>query len=275
MASHQRSTSGPRRACTCLVHGDRIRFGSGVISRTAHSVLFVIPWGRYWIIGTTNTDWDLDLAHPARDQLGHPVPALPGQPAPRPAARPRRRDRRLRRPPSPCCTASEDASELSREHAVATPVPGLITVAGGNYTTYRVMAADAVDAAARGLDRRGPALSDSPRDAARSAPGRLSRCCGTGGRASPRRVAGCTSSRIEHLLQRFGSRIGELLDEVARRPELGKPLEGTEDYLVRRGLVRRGSRGGPPPRRRARQAHPHLDRDVRPRPRRRPSPPRG
>jgi len=28
-------------------------------------VLFVIPWGRHWIIGTTDTDWGLDKAHPA------------------------------------------------------------------------------------------------------------------------------------------------------------------------------------------------------------------
>ncbi len=42
---------------------------------------------------------------------------------------------------------SEDTSQLSREHAVARPQPGLISIAGGKYTTYRVMAADAVDAA--------------------------------------------------------------------------------------------------------------------------------
>jgi glycerol-3-phosphate dehydrogenase len=51
---------------------------------------------------------------------------------------------------------------------------------------------------------------------------------------SRRRLAeqsGLHVARIEHLLQRFGSRITDLLDEVARRPELGKPLEGADDYL--------------------------------------------
>ena len=38
---------------------------TGLILRTEKSVLFVIPWGRHWIIGTTDTDWDLDKAHPA------------------------------------------------------------------------------------------------------------------------------------------------------------------------------------------------------------------
>jgi len=29
-------------------------------------VLFVIPWqGSHWLIGTTDTPWDLDLSHPA------------------------------------------------------------------------------------------------------------------------------------------------------------------------------------------------------------------
>ena len=37
----------------------------GLIARTANSVLFVIPWSRYWIIGTTDTPWDFDPAHPA------------------------------------------------------------------------------------------------------------------------------------------------------------------------------------------------------------------
>ncbi len=38
---------------------------AGLILRTPISVLFVIPWGGHWIIGTTDTDWHLDRAHPA------------------------------------------------------------------------------------------------------------------------------------------------------------------------------------------------------------------
>ncbi|MGK4277474.1 glycerol-3-phosphate dehydrogenase, partial [Escherichia coli] len=36
-----------------------------MILRTEKSVMFVIPWGSHWIIGTTDTDWNLDLEHPA------------------------------------------------------------------------------------------------------------------------------------------------------------------------------------------------------------------
>ena len=48
-----------------VVPRDRIRSEAGFIARTEKSVLFVIPWGRHWIIGTTDTPWDLDKAHPA------------------------------------------------------------------------------------------------------------------------------------------------------------------------------------------------------------------
>lgn len=48
-----------------VVPRDRIHSLTGIILRTEKSVLFVIPWGRHWIIGTTDTAWKLDRAHPA------------------------------------------------------------------------------------------------------------------------------------------------------------------------------------------------------------------
>jgi len=48
-----------------VVPRDRIQSQCGLILRTEKSVLFVVPWGRHWIIGTTDTDWSLDKAHPA------------------------------------------------------------------------------------------------------------------------------------------------------------------------------------------------------------------
>src|SRR5690606_13183849 len=36
----------------------------GLILRTATSVLFVLPWGGHWIIGTTDTEWRLARADP-------------------------------------------------------------------------------------------------------------------------------------------------------------------------------------------------------------------
>jgi glycerol-3-phosphate dehydrogenase len=44
-------------------------------------------------------------------------------------------------------------------------------------------------------------------------------------------TSGLPESSIEHLLNRYGSEIHELLDLVAQRPELGEPIEGGGDYL--------------------------------------------
>ena len=114
-------------------------------------MLFVIPWGERWIVGTTDTPWRLDRDHPAAcsadiDYILDQV------------------NRVLVRPVTPdqilgvyaglrplLAGESDETSRLSREHAVVTPVPGLVLVAGGKYTTYRVMAEDAVDAAVAGL----------------------------------------------------------------------------------------------------------------------------
>ena len=48
-----------------VVPRDRFHSKVGLLLRTEKSVLFVIPWGRHWLIGTTDTDWHLDKAHPA------------------------------------------------------------------------------------------------------------------------------------------------------------------------------------------------------------------
>src|SRR6266511_1519425 len=128
-----------------VVPRDRIHSNSGIILRTEKSVLFVIPWGRHWIVGTTDTRWDLDREHPAasRADVDYVLDHLNAV---------------LRTPIThddiegvyaglrPLLAAKAAATtKLSREHAVAHPVPGLVIVAGGKYTTYRVMAADAVD----------------------------------------------------------------------------------------------------------------------------------
>ncbi|HET7326829.1 MAG TPA: glycerol-3-phosphate dehydrogenase/oxidase [Nocardioidaceae bacterium] len=139
-----------------VVPRDRINSETGLILRTERSVLFVVPWTTHWIVGTTDTDWGLDLAHPAASRadidyiLDHVNAVL---------SVPLSHDditgvyAGLR----PLLAGEEEpTSQLSREHAVARPQPGLVSIAGGKYTTYRVMAADAVDLAARDISRHVP-----------------------------------------------------------------------------------------------------------------------
>ncbi|MCX6397988.1 MAG: glycerol-3-phosphate dehydrogenase/oxidase [Propionibacteriales bacterium] len=211
-----------------VVPRDRIRSESGFITKTEKSVLFVIPWGRHWIIGTTDTPWDLDKAHPAASRadidyvLGHlnmllkdPLdhddvegvyaglrPLLKGE--------------------------TEPTSRISREHTVVAPVPGLVMIAGGKLTTYRVMAKDAVDAAAASLDG-GTRPSITDRVPLLGAHGFETR---TNQRATLARTSGLHISRIDHLLGRYGGMIDEVLDLLIDDPTLAEPLIHAEDYLA-------------------------------------------
>ena len=111
------------------------------------------------------------------------------------------------------------------------PAPGLVAVAGGKYTTYRVMARDAVDAAARGLDRT--CRRSAPRQPLVGADG-FQALWNRRERGSPRehgaaRRAGRAPAR------RYGALIDELLAPVARRPELGEPLAGRRRLPAGRG----------------------------------------
>ncbi|MGC9670832.1 glycerol-3-phosphate dehydrogenase/oxidase [Planosporangium sp. 12N6] len=217
---------------------------AGLILRTASSVLFVIPWGGHWIIGTTDTDWNLDRAHPAAtagdisyllDQVNQVLD------------RPLTRDdiegvyaglrpllsAEVRHRLGPH-TRDEQTSSLSREHAVVEPMLGLMLVAGGKYTTYRVMAADVIDHAAR-------RLGCLRRDGGRVAGSRTFDLplLGADGyqhawtnRADIARRHGVPVGVVEHLLERYGTLSGQLLSLVAEDPTLGRSLVGAPEYLA-------------------------------------------
>nr|WP_246267126.1 glycerol-3-phosphate dehydrogenase/oxidase [Pseudonocardia xinjiangensis] len=210
-----------------VVPHDRIRGDSGLILRTEKSVLFVIPWGRHWIIGTTDTDWTLGLAHPAAsaadiDYLLDHVNKVLEQPLTHADVEGVYAGLR------PLLSGeSESTSMLSREHAVSHAVPGLVVVAGGKYTTYRVMAKDAVDAAVHGLYQKVPpsVTEDVP-------------LLGAEGFTALKNSAhvlaeryGLHEARIQHLLGRYGSLVHEVLDLVEQDPSLGEPLTGAPDHL--------------------------------------------
>lgn len=210
-----------------VVPRDRFRSKYGLLLRTEKSVLFVIPWGRHWLIGTTDTDWELDKAHPAAtavdiDYLLEHVNKVMKTPLTRDdvegvyaGLRPL------------LAGESDETSKLSREHLVAQPVPGLVMVAGGKFTTYRVMAKDAIDAAADALDGRIPPsiTAEVPLLGAEGYKAAWNR------RNRIARAFDVHPTRIEHLLRRYGSLANELLDMIRERPELAEPLPGADDYL--------------------------------------------
>jgi len=210
-----------------VVPRDRIVSDVAIILRTEKSVMFVIPWGSHWIIGTTDTQWDLDLAHPAATKadidyilgtvntvLATPLthadidgvyaglrPLLAGE--------------------------SEETSKLSREHAVAVPAPGLVAIAGGKYTTYRVMAADAIDAAVQFVPARvAPSITEKVRLLGADGYFALINQAEHVGA-----LRGLHAYRVRHLLDRYGSLIGDVLDLAAADPGLLDPIKEAASYL--------------------------------------------
>jgi glycerol-3-phosphate dehydrogenase len=210
-----------------VVPRDRIVSEVAIILRTEKSVLFVIPWGTHWIIGTTDTDWNLDLAHPAAtkvdiDYILNTVNTV--------LATPLTHDdidgvyaglRPL------LAGESEETSKLSREHAVAVPSPGLVAIAGGKYTTYRVMAEDAVDAAAEYIPTRvAPSITEKvPLMGADGYFALVNQTQTVGARYD------LHPYRVRHLLDRYGSLIGEVLQLAVDRPELLEPITDAPVYL--------------------------------------------
>lgn len=185
-------------------------------------VMFVVPWGDLSYIGTTDTD---DDASPEEVRATAPdvVYLLRSANAFFPQARLSPRDviatwaglRPLLRPPR-----AVSPSEASREHRVVESASGLLTIAGGKLTTYRVMARDVVDRVASRLH----ALDGRPR-AARP---RTDRLALPGGETAD--LEGLTKSAVErgvsestarHLVAAYGSESAAVLNLVDRDRALG------------------------------------------------------
>jgi glycerol-3-phosphate dehydrogenase len=218
----------PSKGVHLVVRRDRIDSEYALILRTEKSVLFVLPWGDRWIIGTTDTDWHHGLDHPSathadieyllehvNEALREPLglddviavfvglrPLLGG--------------------------TDEETAKLSRNHAVRRSAPGFVSVAGGKYTTYRLMARDAVDLVARDLR--------FAVDPSRTADVPLLGAIGLSGaelRLSSHPGAGhLAPTQLHHLVARHGTLAAEVLDLVASDPGLAAPLVGAEGYLA-------------------------------------------
>jgi len=124
--------------------------------------VFVVPWGgeggphRFTYIGTTDTDYDGPLDDPqiTPDDVAYLLRAINGAVS----TKITEADilgtwAGLR--PLVAGANSERTADLSRRHAVLVAPSGVVTVTGGKLTTYRRMAADAVDAVNKSLGRRG------------------------------------------------------------------------------------------------------------------------
>ena len=222
----------PSKGVHIVVPRDRIAMETGLLTRTEKSVLFVIPWGEHWLIGDTDTEWPFDPSHPAasRADIDYLLAKVNDM---------------LRTPlshddiegvfaglrPLVAVGAGADTTKLSREHAVRSPAPGLSVIAGGKFTTYRVMARDLIDVSVRDLSA-GPG---QPIPASRTHEVPLAGAEGYqdfwAARERIAASAGLPLAQVERLLGRYGSDLAELLELMASRPRLRKPVPGGGPYL--------------------------------------------
>ncbi|MBE7698833.1 glycerol-3-phosphate dehydrogenase/oxidase [Oerskovia sp. Sa1BUA8] len=212
-----------------VVPRERIKGQVGLILQTEKSVLFIIPWSRYWVIGTTDTPWEQELTHPVATSadieyiLEHANAVL---------AQPLTRDdiigtyAGLRPLLQPGTKEGTSSAKVSREHTTASPTPGLTVIAGGKLTTYRVMAKDAVDFAIGQRSAALPSITDKIP------------LIGAVGLDAVRRQArpwaskfGWTPQMVDHLLHRYGSNLRDIVALCEADPTLAKPLEHAPAYL--------------------------------------------
>jgi glycerol-3-phosphate dehydrogenase len=167
--------------------------------------VFVVPWGDFTYIGTTDTDYDGPIDDPqcTPDDIAYLLRAINfsvtttiteadilGTWA---GLRPLVRDAK-----------SERTSDLSRRHRVSASPSGVITVTGGKLTTYRRMAANTVDAVQHALGRHG--RSHTKRLRLRGAEGWQ------------------RTNAPEHLVARFGADATAVAALADRDPSLHEPL---------------------------------------------------
>jgi glycerol-3-phosphate dehydrogenase len=210
------------------VPGSAIALETGVILKTEVSVLFIIPWKNEWLIGTTDTPWTGERENPLATK--EDIDYLLDQ-----ANRVLLKQLResdivgifvgLR--PLVASTPGSPTTKISREHIVDHPLTGLVSVAGGKYTTYRIMARDLVDAAVADLNRKVP--DSCTEDVA------LLGADGVG--ALRNRIdllaeeRGVSRELVTHLLNRYGSLYEEVLDLAVGSESLLSPLIPGLEYL--------------------------------------------
>ena len=211
-----------------VLPGSAIKSDAGIILKTPVSVLFIIPWADKWIVGTTDTPYTGDRTEPfaSREDVQYIVDQA----------------NRVLTPQinvdeiigvyaglRPLVSNNKNSltTKLSREHTVDRPAPGFVSIAGGKYTTYRIMGRDVIDLAVNELRKL---TSESVTD-------KLPLVGADGYFALVQQVdrialeSGLSVETVTHLLNRYGSMISEILELVKETPSLSKRLSADLPYI--------------------------------------------
>jgi glycerol-3-phosphate dehydrogenase len=177
-------------------------------------VLFAIPWHGHTLVGTTDTPITAATLEPVATE--QEIEFILSTAAEYLSKAPKRSDvlsvfAGIR--PLVGNTGVAKTASLSRDHVIHIDRSGLITVAGGKWTTYRHMAEDCVDQAATLAQ-----LPDTP--------------CAT----HHLRIHGCSSekekaARDSHKLNIYGSDASEIRKLIDADPKLGEKLNAALPYI--------------------------------------------
>lgn len=200
---------------------DAIDLKTGVILRTPVSVLFIIPWANEWLLGTTDTPYTGDRERPVADpeDVDYIIDQANKVLIPK-ISREQVLSTYAGIRPLVSPTKDSSTTKISREHTVDHPIDGFVSIAGGKYTTYRIMAKDAVDAAVKDLGFNVPKSKTS----------KIPLLGAVGYDSLKKSVTSLAESysmstaTIEHLLNRYGTAISDILNLIYKDSDLSKEL---------------------------------------------------
>lgn len=150
----------PSRGAHLVVPRGRIPNKAGLTIRVPGKIVFLVPWPDHWLIGTTDAPFEGPAEHPAAGgwEVQHLLDTVNAT-----------MDVDLTRADvvgtfaglRPLIAPSDGSTvKASREHRVTVESNGVVRIAGGKYTTYRVMASDVIDAVLGGDAKARPSRTN-------------------------------------------------------------------------------------------------------------------
>jgi len=216
-ATHPNSIR-PAKGIHLTVPWDKVRNDIAVVIPVPKDKrsLFVVPWGDFTYVGTTDTDYDGPIDDPqcTREDLEYVLRALNASVTTGVTEADVTGTWAGLRPLVKSAPSGRTA-DLSRQHKVAVSPAGLVSVTGGKLTTYRRMAADAVDTVMDRLERKGHSKTK-----------RL-RLLGGDGYVEP-----TGTERLSHLRRRYGTLATDVEGLITADPSLGAPLVPGLSYVA-------------------------------------------
>lgn len=208
----------------------------GIVHPRDRRLMFAFPWEHVSIVGTTDTDFTElpDGVAATREEADYLIEAvhhvLPGVEL-------ELRDASTSYAGVRPLVSGDDPearpSQVSREEVIRVNDRGLVTVAGGKFTTHRKIAEKVMNMICRSPkapDHRWAALSSRTRNLPLF--------------ESTELLSGPTTPLLDHLMHRYGTRAVEPVRMIFERPELGAPiLEGLPyvwaeiDYAAEREMA--------------------------------------